>query len=101
MVYGLWSGVKGDLLIIAHFLLPGVWRRLLLEKQYRSEYRGASPIRKRLPPQNLHTALGMGLLKGPQRRRFLVSEVPPKRNNTKASKSFDAVRKSWLTKSQP
>ena len=39
-------------------------------------YRGTSLTRKIHPPWNHHRSLGIGLLKGPTGRMFLVSEVP-------------------------
>jgi hypothetical protein len=38
--------------------------------------RGASLIRKRLPPCDPPTTLGIGLRQGPSGLRFLMSEVP-------------------------
>ena len=39
-------------------------------------YRGTSLIRKRAPSQDFLRAPGIGLLKGPRRGRFFMSEVP-------------------------
>jgi len=40
----------------------------------------ASLIKKRPTPQDFHRALGIDLLKGPRRRRFLMNEVPLQRS---------------------
>ena len=42
----------------------------------RTVYRGTSPIRKRPPPYDPPTTLGIGIRQGPRGVRFLVCEVP-------------------------
>ena len=46
------------------------------DESFRSEYRGASLIRKRPPTRTYPRALGIVLLQGPRGALFLMSEVP-------------------------
>ena len=43
---------------------------------FHGNYRGTSLLRNSPPPKGFHMALGIVLLQGPKRRRFLESEVP-------------------------